>query len=355
MKTMKVLVTVAALLLLAGQAAAQNQEEAEHAEAATAAAAAQAQARAESREAEVARKLEEAERKMAEAARQIAELSSERLPQIREMERRFEFMSDDRPRLGVNIGEVRGDGPVEGVKIIGVTPGSAAEDAGLRAGDIITGINDESMSADGAGEATRIILNFMEGVEAGDILAVEYIRDGKVGTVEVEPRAVEMRAYAFRGAPRDFSMPAIPEMHAAPEMVEKFRQSFSFSWPGNVWADMELVELNEGLGKYFGADSGVLVVGAPESDGLQLEDGDVILNIDGREPTSVRHALRILGSYQPGESLELEILREKKKRTLKIEVPDDRSGMIRESTPAAPRPAVGPRPAVAPVPHSEKT
>ena len=349
MKTMKVLVPLAALLLLAGQAAAQSQEQAERAEAAAA-----AKAHEETREAEVTRKLEEAERQMAEAARQIAELSSERLPQMREMERRFEFMSDDRPRLGVNIGEERSDGPVEGVKIVGVTPGSAAEDAGLRAGDIITGINDESMSAGAAGEATRKIFDFMEGVEAGDILAVEYIRDGKVGTVEVEPRAVQMRAYAFAGGPRDFSMPAIPEIHPGPEALEKFRQSYAFSWPGNVWADMELVELNEGLGKYFGADTGVLVVGAPESDALQLEDGDVILNIDGREPTSVRHALRILGSYQPGESLEIEILREKKKRTLKIEVPDDRSGMIWEPAPA-PRPAVAPRPAAAPKPHSEKT
>ncbi len=350
MKTMKILLPVAALLLLAGQAAAQSQEEAERA----AVAAAAAKAQVETREAEVARKLEDAERQMAKAARQIAELSSERLPQLRELERRFEFMSDDRPRLGVNIGEERSDGPVEGVKIVGVTPGSAAEDAGLRAGDIITGINDESMSADDAGEATRKVLDFMEGVEAGDILAVEYIRDGKVGTVEVEPRAVEMRTYVFGGAPRDFSMPAIPEIHAAPEMVEKFRQSFSYAWPGNVWADMELVELNEGLGKYFGADSGVLVVSAPESDALQLEDGDVIVNIDGREPTSVRHALRILVSYQAGESLEIEILREKKKRTLKIDVPDDRSGMIWEPAPA-PRPAVAPQPAVAPVPHSEKT
>ena len=92
--------------------------------------------------------------------------------------------------------------------------------------------------------------------------------------------------------------------------------NFRFAWAGNVWADMELVELNEGLGKYFGTDTGVLVVSAPESDSLQLEDGDVIVTIDGREPTSVRHALRILGSYQAGESLEIQILREKKKRTL---------------------------------------
>jgi C-terminal processing protease CtpA/Prc len=345
MKTVKLIIPVAALLLLAGQAAAQG-EQAERAEAARTAA---AQSEIESREAAVERKLEEAERRMAEAARQIAELTAERLPQLQEIERRIEIINEGRPRLGVNIGEERADGPVEGVKIVGVTPGSAADDAGLRSGDIITAINDESMSADTSSEANRLILDFMEGVEEGDILEVDYLRDGKVGSVEVEPRAVEMHQYSFGRFPKDFSMPSIPEVHIVPEMVDKFRDSYTFSWAGNVWADMELVELNEGLGRYFGADSGVLVVSAPESSSLQLEDGDVIRKIDGREPTSVRHAMRILGSYQPGETLELEILRDKKNRTLNIEMPDDRSSMILPA-PAPVRPAavpVAPRPAVA--------
>jgi S1-C subfamily serine protease len=355
MKTLKFTIPVAAFLLLAGQAVAQS-EAAERTEAARAAEA--AQAAVESREAEVARKLEEAELKMAEAARQIAELTSERLPQIHEMERRIEIINDGRPRLGVNIGEEKADGPVEGVRIVGVTPGSAAEEAGLRAGDTITAINGESMSADASGDATRRVLDFMEGVEEGDILEVEYLREGKVGTVEVEPRAVEMRTFAFRGFPKDFSMPSMPDVHVAPDMVEKFRNSFTYAWPGNVWADMELVELNAGLGKYFGADSGVLVVSAPESNALQLEDGDVIRKIDGREPTSVRHAMRILGSYQPGETLELEILRDKKKRTLDVEIPDDRSSMMFEEHEHVPvRPAAAPQPAQAPRPgpRSEKT
>jgi len=111
---------------------------------------------------------------------------------------------------------------------------------------------------------------------------------------------------------------------------------------------MELVELNEGLGKYFGTDSGILVVSAPESDALKLEDGDVIQKIDGREPASVRHALRILSSYQAGESLEIEIIREKKRRKLEISMPDDRTSMfwvapkqvLPARVPAAPKPAL---------------
>jgi C-terminal processing protease CtpA/Prc len=325
MKTMKYLIPTAVFLLLAGQAAAQSEDE-------------------------VARKLEEAERAMAEAARQIAELTSERLPQLREIERRIQIVGGNKPRLGINIGGKDADGPVEGVLVLGVTPGSAAEDAGLRAGDVITSINGESLSADDPEAATQRILDFMSGVEEGDILDVEYMRDGKVGMVEVEPHPVHERVFAFRGFPEDFSM---PDIHVAPEVVQEFGNKFAFAWTGNLWSDMELVELNEGLGKYFGADSGVLVVSAPESKALQLEDGDVIQKIDGREPTSVRHAMRILSSYQAGESLQIEILREKKQRTLEIEVPDDRTGMLH--VPAPVRPATVPHPARAPSPASEKT
>lgn len=327
MNRLRILIPLAASVLLAGQAVAQSQAELER------------------NEAEITRELEEQERLMAEAARRIAELTQERLPRVQEyMKRNMEFYAADKPRLGVTIGEDKNGGPVEGVIITAVTPGSAADDAGLRAGDIVTAINGDSLAADSSDEANRLVLDFMEGVEQGDVLTLEYLRDGKVGTVEAEPRPVDMQAYAF----------AFPDIHVAPGVPEKFKETMMFAWPGSVWADMELVELNEGLGKYFGTETGVLVVSAPKSDALQLEDGDVILSIDGREPTSVRHALRILGSYQVGETLELEIMREKRTRTLDIEIPDNRkSGLW--VPPAAPRPAMAPVPPHAPVPRVERT
>ena len=358
MRTMKYLIPVVAALLFAAEAAAQESDTA-RAEAQRQAEIERAKAEeaavlheAEAREAEVARRLEEAERKMAEAAREIAELTSDRLPKLKEFEKRIEIINSDKPRLGVTIGDEAESGPVEGVRIMAVTPGSAAEDAGLRAGDVLTSVNDESLSADDAGEAARLLVDLMEGVEAGDVLTVEYLRDGKVGSVEVEPRPVEMHTYSFFGMPKDFEMPEIPEIHVAPGDVERFVQRWDFRWLGNAWGDMELVELSEGMGKYFGTDSGLLVVSAPESEALKLEDGDVIQSIDGREPSSVKHALRILSSYQPGESLKLEIMRDKRKRTLDIEMPDNRSSMI-QPAPRPVRPAVAPAPR--PVPAIERT
>ena len=354
MKSMKLIIPIAAGLLFAAQAAAQSDREAAESERAQAemeramAAEAAALREVEAREAEVAKRMQAAERKMAEAARELAELTSERLPQIREIERRIEIIDSGGPRLGVTIGDRKSKGPVEGVEVMGVTPGSAADDAGLRAGDILTSINDEALSADSAEAANAQLLEFMEGIEEGDVLTVGYLRDGKAGTVEVEPRPVDVHAYSFFGMPKDFKMPKVPhELHVVPGGPEQLAKRFEFRWLGNAWGDMELVELNEGLGKYFGTDSGVLVVSAPESDALKLEDGDVIQKIDGREPTSVRHALRILSSYQPGEALEIEVMRDKRKRKLEVQMPDDRSSMfVPNAVPA--RPAAAPAPAPAP-------
>ena len=284
------------------------------------------------RNVELERRIHDAERRMAEAARQIAELTHERLPQMNGFERRVEIISNDRPRLGVTIGG-DSDGPVKGVSIMAVTPGSAAAEAGLRAGDLITSVNGETLGAANSEDATSRLLEFMQGVVEGDTLDLEYLRDGKQGAVEVEPKPIESQFFAIAGDGRGFRAPLAPDFEVvpgAPGMLQGPNQMV-FHWSSDGWGDMELVELSPGLGQYFGTDEGLLVVSAPTSSALQLQDGDVIQRIDGREPTSVRHALRILGSYQAGESLKLDIMRNKKRRTLDVEIPDGlSSGLLPE-------------------------
>ena len=162
----------------------------------------------------------------------------------------------------------------------------------------------------------------------------ESFQRSKVGKVEVEPQPVEAQVFEFLGDGHGFGVPVAPNVHVRPGVIGAPHE-FAFRWSSHGWGDMELVELSEGLGRYFGTDDGLLVVSAPESSTLQLEDGDVIQKIDGRTPSSVRHALRILSSYQAGESLKLEIMRDKKRRTLDVAIPDDRSGMLLPS-PSAP-------------------
>jgi len=311
MKMWKVILPVAAVLLLAGQAAAQTNDDERMRE-------------MEAREMAMEERLRAAEARMAEAAREISEITKERLPRIAEIEQRFALVS--KPRLGVTIETIVEEGPVDGVTILGVTPGSAASDAGLRSGDILTSVNDESLNAESCKVANMRLLDFMKGVEEGDVLTVEYLRDGIVGSVEVEPRIVADNTFAWvsKGGP-DFVMPAMP---VAPEMVERFKMEFGFPWAGTGLGDLELVELNAGLGHYFGTDTGLLVVSAPQSDAFDLRDGDVIQSIDGREPKDVRHAMRILSSYQAGEKLELGIMRDKKRVKIDVEIPADHHGSL---------------------------
>jgi len=79
---------------------------------------------------------------------------------------------------------------------------------------------------------------------------------------------------------------------------------------------------------------------------LKLQDGDVIQSIDGRKPTSVNHAMRILGSYQSGETVKIEIMRDKRKQTISIEVPDNRRSALAPL--AVPKALAAPNALVAP-------
>ena len=299
---------------------------------------------------EIRIQMREAEEKLAEAARRIAELSQKNLPHIQNNVRAV-FAADDRPRLGVTIVSDDEAGPVEGVEIDAVTPGSAADEAGLRSGDMLSLVNDESLSADLSEAATKKLLDSMKGVEAGDKLKVEYLRNGKVGTVEVEPRVMELRTFNFLGPDganvEVFGDPDV-QVHVAPEMGQGFSFDFGFPWVGKAWGDMEMVELSEGLGRYFGTTEGLLIISVSESNEMQLEDGDVLQSIDDREPTSVGHAMRILGSYEPGEEVTLKIMRNKKRKTLKVAMPDKRSSsLLPPASPLAPASLVAP---VAPLP-----
>ena len=267
-----------------------------------------------------AAQMREAEERLAEAARQIAELSTNNLPAIIDIERRIHM--GGRAVLGITIGGDDGDGPVEGVTVRGVSPGGAAADAGLQSGDIITAVNDESMTADDDEQANAKLIEFMSGVEEGDVLDVEYLRNGKQTSVEVRPRESSMLAFAFGPGRQDYSV------RVTPNMPNFDVRKFAWVSDGSGWGHMEMVSLTERLGKYFGTEKGLLVVRAPDDENLKLEDGDVIQSIDGREPKSVSHAMRILGSYQSGEQLELQIMRDKRRQTLKIEMPDNRSSWV---------------------------
>lgn len=269
-----------------------------------------------------------AEERLAEAARQVAELSMQQLPRVERIER--VIRQGRRPVLGITIGDETvpySEDPVEGVRVLGVSPGGAAAEAGLRADDIITAINGESMAAESGAAASSKLFEFMNGVEDGDALDIAFLRNGKAMSAEVKPQVMR-HAFAFRFGDDEMVVPDAPLAPGAPR-ANVFRDfNFFLSDGAGGFGDMELVKLTDRLGSYFGTSEGLLIVRAPVNEDYELQDGDVILNIDGRVPASVSHAMRILGSYEPGETVILEIMRDRRKRKIEIEMPDRRKGWV---------------------------
>ncbi|MEM7612517.1 MAG: PDZ domain-containing protein [Pseudomonadota bacterium] len=288
--------------------------------------------------------LREAEQKLQAAAAEVARLSRGLAPDVI---RRSEHLLSARsgPRLGVTLATTTTNGAFEGegVEVMSVSPGSAAADAGIQAGDRLVGFEGESLREISASQSVAIMKNALKGKKVGDSVLLDVLRDDAplsmlVTLNESSLSPVGNALAIFSGEPGQLAVlndDRLLELRSqqgklfdGDEQVihERFLSAqgprFEFISLRSAWSSMELVELTPGLGEYFGTDSGILVVRAPADDSLGFQDGDVIKRIGDRTPEDVGHAMRILRSYKSGEKLEVEVLRNRKKRSLDIDVPE---------------------------------
>jgi S1-C subfamily serine protease len=164
------------------------------------------------------------------------------------------------------------------------------------------------------GEAERNVIRAIHQAAPDTKLNIRVLRDGKPKDLVVVGRAITNQFFV-RTSPMDAStgLPGLP----ADSPVFSFRELGIPSL-----SSLQLATLSPGLGHYFGTEKGVLVVRAPTKSDFKLQDGDVILSIDGREPTSGAHATRILASYQGGEKITLHVMRDRKPLDLEAKLPD---------------------------------
>lgn len=266
-------------------------------------------ARAESDEsrAEVDEKLREAQARLSEAAAQVAALAAERAAgAIHEIPWVGQYA---RPRTLIGV-QLSSGSNKDGVKVEDVSPGGPAELAGVRAGDVIVMVDGKDVK----GKASRDVVKQLRSVEPERKVKLRVMRDGKPKDFDVVARSAD--TFVVQGdAPPGFDAEVFRDFDV--------RIRGPFGNRGEL-AGLEVTTLTPQLGRYFGTDKGVLVVRAPKNDVFKLQDGDVILSIDGREPTSSSHITRILSSYQPGESLTLKIMRDRKAQEMVVTRPDNR-------------------------------
>lgn len=182
----------------------------------------------------------------------------------------------------------------DGALVSLVHGGGAAEAAGLRAGDLVTAIDGVDLTREP--NPGRALADRLQALQPGVGVNLGVLRDGRRMNIDVAARATpplppvdDILRRRIDERPRATPPPAV-----------------------SVLGDLQFAALSTRLGRYFGVTEGVLVLRAGANAPFGLQDGDVVLSVDGRKPTDASHLGRILGSYQPGEKLKLRVQRDRK-------------------------------------------
>lgn len=288
------------------------------------------------------KELEAARQDLQRAARRVAELSRE--AGAARMPLHVERVLSRKPRLGVLLA---GDDQA-GVRITGVTPESGAAKAGLKAGDRLTAVAGKAIAGADAEARLENARAALAGLEADTPVRIAYERDGRRHEAQVTPSAISPRfafagtgpgAFAFFGDGQDMPwLEGVPlpledlRMGIAPEVQRELRRlgrledckgedcklpvlAEAFRWSG-----LNLASVDAQLGRYFGTDSGVLVLSnGKDLEGLQA--GDVIRRIEGKAVTTPREVMDALRGKPEDARVSVDYLRDRQPRTATISVP----------------------------------
>ncbi len=227
----------------------------------------------------------------------------------------------ERGWLGVSIGKNE-QGNVE---IVNVESEGPAEVAGLEKEDIILEIDGKKLTS------SQMLVNEIRKRKPGDDVSLKIERKGKKQDVEVR-----LGEYSERDIKREFELkfpklfpPEPPEAPAPPKAVKPPKiEIFPRGWESRKFIGVYLEELNEELSAYFGVKEGTgLLVSKLSKDSpaekAGLKVGDVIIKADGERVESVRELSGLIQDKEKGDKIEIEFLRDKKKRTVKVEIEEE--------------------------------
>ncbi|MEE9442230.1 MAG: PDZ domain-containing protein [candidate division Zixibacteria bacterium] len=192
----------------------------------------------------------------------------------------------------------------DGIVIVDVLDGSPAEEAGLRKRDIIVNFNGKNI------DGSTPLRDFVLDTEAGDEVDVVYVRNGKEKTAVVK---IGNR----------------PKSSAPGESIIGYKgpgnYAYSFISEPSGYIGVGIMDLNDQLGEYFGVEDGegVLVTEVQDDSPAQvagIKAGDVITGVDGEDVNSTDELREIIGAMEEGDRAEISYLRDKRERTVTVEI-----------------------------------
>jgi hypothetical protein len=241
-----------------------------------------------------------------------------------------------RGRLGITV-DLRADPARDtvGARVSGVTPGGPADRAGVQAGDVITRLNGTRLVQDAVrgndddmqSRPGMRLIELASRLDQGDTVRLDVRRDNRPLTLtfaagETDMDQVVERMGRIPGGGqvflREFGGPGFPGGGPGNGMMR-----LTVDRPG--FGDVELIRVSPELATALGISEGVLVADAGRDSSLGLKTGDVITSIGGRRPTSPVHAMRILSSYDPGETVAFDVMRQRRRVTVNGKVPQPRN------------------------------
>lgn len=229
------------------------------------------------------------------------------------------------PRLGVTLHEVTAAEAREkkmtagAVQVESVLPGSPAEKAGIKAGDVISEFDGEHVR--GIAQLRRLLAETPAGATAN----VGLLRDGRKVELSVTPDSAPSDDLLgpFTGElRRRFGDDWLREWPRDPQVPQPHPPIFQWS-PGAGRLGVVVQELTPQLAEYFGAKSGVLVASVSSDTPAAragLKAGDVITAIDGKAVRSPEEIVRSLRELPDGQEVTVAAVRDRKALTLKVKL-----------------------------------
>ena len=181
-----------------------------------------------------------------------------------------------------------------GVYISGVTSNGAAEQGGIRKGDIVTRIDDEWV------DNTTDLHNVLKAYDPGDYAEISFWRDGRKRTAEVRLKP--------KGGTSSSSNITTNKKRV---MLGVYPENISRSRAENL-------DFPDTRGVYI---SGVTSGGGAQEAGVRK--GDIITRIDGEWIDNTTDLRRVLSEYAPGERVSLSVWRDGRRRTIESVLRDN--------------------------------